>query len=127
MLRVCFLLEPPLSFSFYFTLYLAYSLCKDRNLLCYNLRLFFRELFLGNMVTQLMKIPQLDDPINTPKDLEKSNITIFKEYYIFDNHKMWYSSVNTSEWNYLANTMVPADYSCLKGTPICAEINGTWE
>ena len=38
-----------------------------------------------------------------------------------------YLSLNTTEWNHVANTMVPGDRGCWNGTKICADINGTYE
>ena len=68
------------------------------------------------------------DAINNVQDLLKHNITIFEIDYYFENYRDWYLKKNISEWERVANTaMVPADYSCMNGTQICADINGTWE
>ena len=74
-----------------------------------------------------MRIPQHGPAINTIHDLVNQNITIFVEDYNFDNSRDFYLPLNTSEWDHVANTMVPADYSCYNGTQICSGINGTWQ
>ena len=88
---------------------------------------FYRELFLGNLVTQLMKKPQFEDPIDTLKDLVERKITIFQQDFYLDTTKDFYYAINTSEWNYVADTMVPFDPWCMNGTKICVETNGTYE
>ena len=124
-LKGYFLLEFPLDFSFYFTVYLEYLLCKN---LKYSLllKLLFRELFLGNLVSQLMKIPQFEDPINTVQDLVQRNITIFESNSNLVASKTSFLKLDSSDWEHIANTMIPTDYGCYNGTQICTELNGTW-
>ena len=55
---------------------------------------FFRELFLGNLVSQLMKIPQFEDPIKNVTDVVNRSITIFEKDYIFEISKDYYLNVN---------------------------------
>ena len=55
------------------------------------------------------------------------NVTIFDNDWMFDYNREWYLDLNISEWKDVANTMVPADYSCMNGTEICTYMNGTWE
>ena len=87
-----------------------------------------------------MKSPQFEDPINTVNDLVDQNIRIFEassyssssSYYddfFIDSSYDSYMARNTPEWDYVANTMVPADYDCgyFFETQICAKYNGTWE
>ena len=74
-----------------------------------------------------MRIPQPGDTINNVQDLLKHNVTIFEYDYLLESYRDWYLDLNISEWDHVANTMVPADYSCYNGTRICAEVNGTWE
>ena len=65
------------------------------------------------MVTQLMKTPQFEDPINTVKDLVDQNITIFEYRHKFDDSRSFYLRENTSDWNHVANTMLPVgSYWC---------------
>ena len=73
-----------------------------------------------------MKIPQFEDPIDNVTDLVERNITIFEYDYLFEAYRDVYHGVNISEWDHVANNMVPADYSCWNGPLICAETNGTW-
>ena len=73
-----------------------------------------------------MKIPMFEDGINTVQDLVKYNITIFKPDYLFDNHRNEYKSLNISDWDNVANTMIRA-VECNNLTHICADINGTLE
>ena len=63
-----------------------------------------------------MKIPQIDDPINTVYDLVERKITIFEGAKYIDNRRDIFFSVNTTEWDYVAKTMVPADFNCYYST-----------
>ena len=78
-----------------------------------------------------MKVPQFEDPIDTLGDLVDQNITIFQRDLLFEHYKDLfyvfnnYSWVNTSEWEWIADTMVPAS-DCLE-IEGCADINGTME
>ena len=82
---------------------------------------------MGNLVSEVMRIPQPGDTINNVHDLLKHNVTLFEIDYLFESYRDWYMDLNISEWDHVANTMVPADYSCYNGTQICAEELGTWE
>ena len=68
-----------------------------------------------------MKRPQFEDPIDTLKDLVDQNITIFEYDFLFNNLRSVYLSVNTSEWDSVAQTMVPA-----KVCTYCFDTNGTY-
>ena len=76
-----------------------------------------------------MRISQFEDPIDTVLDLVKHNITIFTHQIYYDNHRDFYLRSNTSEWDHVAKTLVPADSSCRSKyeTEICAEKPGTWQ
>ena len=78
-----------------------------------------------------MKIPQFGDPIDTVLDLEKQNITIFEQWTMFKYNRDWYYTFNTSAWDYVASTMVPATligyHFCRGNETLCADINGTYE
>ena len=71
-----------------------------------------------------MRIPQFD-PINTVQDLIYNNITIFEYDNMFDYMRDWYSNLNISEWDQVANTMVPAAWIVCNIS--CADTNGTYE
>ena len=74
-----------------------------------------------------MKIPQYEDTIDNVTDLVEHNITLFEYDYLFEDYRDWYIEFgNTSEWDHVANTMVPAA-RCLNGTQICSHTNGTWQ
>ena len=83
-----------------------------------------RELFLGNLVTQLMRKPQFEDPINTVNDLVDRNITLTQIDLFFDGDQYFYLRVNTTEWDHVANTMVPVKY-CGYPVEFCLGYNST--
>ena len=87
---------------------------------------------MGNLISQLMRIPQHENPINTVQDLVEHNITIFEHDLVLDDRRNFYLRANISEWNHVAKTMVPArwdHWGCLKPQQIqiCADTNGTWQ
>ena len=82
---------------------------------------YFREVFLGNLVTQLMKIPQFEDPINTVQDLVDHNITIFEYEYLFENQRNVYLNLKDEDWAKVVNNMVSAQ-QC----GYCYDTNGTY-
>ena len=86
--------------------------------------LIFRELFLGSLVSQLMKIPEPGEPINSVQDLVKQNITIFEYDYLFEAMKNYLMDQNSSEWKHVAKTMV-AGKGC--GSRYCADNNDTYQ
>ena len=88
------------------------------------IKILSRELFLGNLVSQLMKIPQFEDPINTVQNVVDNNITIFMEKRLFDNRKSFYFLQKTTQWDHVANRMVPAEVC---STNNCSNINGTYD
>ena len=71
-----------------------------------------------------MKRPQFEDPINSVKDLVDRNITIFEYDDLFENMKDVFKQHNISEWDHVANTMVPGE-GC--STNYCANKNGTYQ
>ena len=84
-----------------------------------------RELFLGNLISSLMRIPQFEDPIDTVKDLVDQNITIFSDRRMFQNLKEKFKNAHSTDWLQLSETMVETT-PCggLYATPkSCAEFN----
>ena len=71
-----------------------------------------------------MRIPQFD-PINTVQDLVNQNITIFEYDYMFVDNRYFYLGRNTTEWDQVANNMVPAAWIYCNIS--CEDTDGTYE
>ena len=112
-----------LCFHSLFGIYLMYNSYTEYWLI-FNPTIVFREIFLGNLVSQIMKSPQFEDPINTVKDLVERNITVFQYESALASTKRSYLHYNISEWSHVANNMIPAR-QCW-GTIECLMENGSY-
>ena len=63
---------------------------------------------MGNLVTQLMKKPQYEDPIDTARLLVEQNITLLVDNRVSDNYKSHFLSLNNSIWNEVADLGKPS-------------------
>ena len=90
--------------------YLAYLFCKTNISHCFSSTKDYgcRELFLGNLVGQLMRRPEDGDIINKVEDLVEHNITIFEDQQFYYNTQAILFDANITEWDHVANTMVPS-------------------
>ena len=83
-----------------------------------------RELFLGNLVSQLLRRTTYEDPIDNVKDIADNNITIVQIDYFYEIYRNLYRDQNTSEWNYVADSMV-AGTNC--GQEQCFNTLGSYQ
>ena len=72
-----------------------------------------------------MRIPQFV-PINTVHDLVNQNVTVIEYYRKFNDSRSFYLGVNTSDWDNVANTLVPvSSYYCCCCSP--DDLYTTWQ
>ena len=70
-------------------------------------------------MTELVRETEYENPINSLQDLMERNITILLTNVLyFDNFRDFYLSLNTPEWDYVANNMVLPTKDCWNGTRI---------
>ena len=65
----------------------------------------FREIFLGNLVSQVITTPQFEDSIETVEDFLKQNMTLFSYRSSFESRKKWLLSLNDTLWTQVVDNM----------------------